>query len=119
MSLKSHYFLQKVSDTTNSGRPHSIWAFQILGICKTYCNQISIWTRHTTCLYSLIKISLDHGSQTSNPCFLKKNHLFKKMDSLFCFTVIGNLQAVIYVTKWYLSLSHFRCSQCSPLARRS
>ena len=61
------------------------------------------------------------GPRKSNlqPLLFKKKHLFKKMDSLFCFTVIGNLQAVIYVTKWYLSLSHFRCSQCSPLARRS
>ena len=42
--LKFHYFLQEVSDTTNSRRPHTTWAFQILGTCKTYCNQISIWT---------------------------------------------------------------------------
>ena len=40
------YILQELSDTTNLGGPTPllIWAFRIIGICKTYCNQISIWT---------------------------------------------------------------------------
>ena len=35
------------------------------------------------------------------PLLFKKTHLLKNMDSnsLVCFTVIGNRQAIIYITK--------------------
>ena len=55
---------------------HSIWACRILGTCKTYCNQISIWTCHTISLHPLVKIMLDHRSQTSTSCFLKTHVIF-------------------------------------------
>ena len=35
--LQVSYFLQEVSDTTNSEATFSIWAFWILEACKTYC----------------------------------------------------------------------------------
>ena len=77
------YFLQEVSDTTNSRRSHTLWAFWILGTCKTYCNQISICTSLTTSLHPFVKLILDHGSQTStlvvsrkNPC--KVSIIFRK-----------------------------------------
>ena len=66
MSLKSPTF-SRCFWTLLTRRPHTIWAFWILGTCKTYCNHISIWTRHNTSLHSFVKIILDHGSQASNP----------------------------------------------------
>ena len=76
MSLKSPNFSRSFW-TLLTRRPHTIWAFWILGTCKTYCNHISIWTRHNTSLHSFVKIILDHGSQTSTHFF--QNPFIKKI----------------------------------------
>ena len=59
---------QEVSNITNSRRPHYIWAFLILGKCKTYCNHICMHLDLTYyySLHRLVKQILDGGPQKSN-----------------------------------------------------
>ena len=88
--------LQELSDTTNSRRPHSLCPFWILRACKTYCNQIRIWTWQNTSLHTFVKIILDHGSQTSTHCFLNPVNIFLWyyiiFCKVFCITEIVDLQ---------------------------
>ena len=57
-------------------RPHSKWAFWILGICKTYCNQISICTWHTTSLHPFCQNNFGPRKSNLHPLgFFSKSHI--------------------------------------------
>ena len=71
-----HYALKEIS-VDHRALTTFVGGFRILETCKTYYNHISIWTWQNTSLHTLVKIILDHGSQTllyPFPFFFSKTH---------------------------------------------
>ena len=76
-----HYFLKEILADHRALTTFFRRFFGSLRTCKTYCNQISIWTWHNISLHPLVNIVLDHGSQTQPEKSLKPHFPFSYWDS--------------------------------------
>ena len=87
--------------STYSGRPHSIWTFQILWICKTYCNQISIWPWHNTSLHPFVKWFWTTEVKTTTPRFIKLPFLYIIFGCIETKINFQDLETEINFSKFY------------------
>ena len=78
MSLKFPTFSRRFRTLLSVGGPICILYGLVgsLGHARLTAIKSAFWTWHTISLHPLVKIMLDHGSQTSTPCFLNPIYFF-------------------------------------------